>query len=177
VKDAGTFPARRGDSSVKNGDHERASSARDGALEAILALLREHFVLSLATCGTTGSHSAPLYYVLDEVEGGAPSLVFTSDPGSLHCCQLEENPRVSAAIHLETRDVEALRGVQLHGRCRRMEGEEASRAQEIYVAAFPAAGALLKLRREMRFYRVEMDWAKLTDNRRGFGFKLVWTKG
>ena len=79
---------------------------------------------------------------------------------------------VSAAVYLESKDVAELRGVQLRGyvsRQRSLGATESSRLTSLYLRAHPVARAALESSSPPSLYVLEIGWAKLTDNRLGFG--------
>jgi uncharacterized protein YhbP (UPF0306 family) len=142
----------------------------------LMSLLDEHWVLTLATREPTEPsappHCAPLFYALQRSDGHHAILVFTSDPNSAHGRHLGAGPTTAgAAIYLESETVGQLRGVQMRGLVERLdEGDprlEAARAR--YLDRHPVAEPMLKAGSKHRLYRFELTWAKLTDNRLGFG--------
>jgi len=141
-----------------------------GDLADLQNFLREHHVMCLATGDPEGSHSAPLFYA--SAENGA-ALIFLSDPASRHGRNLAADPRASAGVYRETADITDVRGVQLRGTVERFRaGSDAeSEARRVYLGRFPDAAPLLRERPATAWYRYWILHAKLTDNRRGFGFK------
>ena len=78
-----------------------------------------------------------------------------------------ENPRVAASIVLETRTVGKVQGLQLTGLIKpAIEGDKLA-----YIKSFPYAAIA-----ELKLWRLEADFMKLTDNRLGFGKKLIWQR-
>jgi uncharacterized protein YhbP (UPF0306 family) len=105
--------------------------------------------------------------------------VFTSRPGTRHGRHLGSGPTpVAAAVYLETEEVGCIRGAQLCGWCVRASGlspSTAATAREIYLARHPVAAELLaKDPPEHALYCLGIGWAKLTDNRLGFGAHPMW---
>lgn len=97
--------------------------------------------------------------------------VFTSDPDTRHVEDFlagGEGP-VAGTIALETRITGKIRGIQFTGRMRRLAGEELKTARKEYLKNFPVA-RLTKL----YLWGLEPTLLKLTDNRLGFGKKLIW---
>ena len=78
---------------------------------------------------------------------------------------MSDNPRVAAAIVLETRIVGKVQGLQVVGIAERGD-EEAKRR---YLRRFPYAAAA-----PLRLWMVRPTYLKLTDNTLGFGKKLIW---
>jgi uncharacterized protein YhbP (UPF0306 family) len=135
-------------------------------LERIAAFVAEHHVMTLATADADGTpHCASLFYAYDPDRN---VFVFASDPDTVHARQMAVRPETAAAIHLETETVGKVRGLQLHGRVRKTEAKEDA---GVYFSAFPYARVMRPV-----LWRFEPSWMKLTDNRLGFGKKLVWER-
>ena len=143
----------------------------------IVRLLSERWVLALSTTNAAGPYTTPLFYAVD-ADGSAvgergPRLLFVSDPETEHGRMLGDGPTlVSAAVYLESKDVAELRGVQLRGyvsRQRSLGATESSRLTSLYLRAHPVARAALESSSPPSLYVLEIGWAKLTDNRLGFG--------
>lgn len=145
-----------------------------------MTVLRERWVLTLATSPPHAPgeppvpYATPLFYaVADPADAGrGPRLVFASKPDSAHGSHLGAGPTlVAAGLYLESEAVAELRGVQLRGEVVLGAGP-AERAA--YLARHPGAEPLLRPGSRERLYVLTITWAKLTDNRRGFGHKLEW---
>ena len=131
-------------------------------LEKIAAFVREHHVMTLATGGDGAPYATPLFYAYD---GRRNCFVFASGTETAHAAQMQTDPAVAAAIYLETETVGKIRGLQLTGTV--VCADDADRG--CYYGRFPYARALQPV-----LWRLEPAWMKLTDNRLGFGKKLVW---
>ena len=166
-----------------------------------MALLRERWVLTLATSPLPNSaddprmlHATPLFYAVADLPG-PPRLVFASRHDSTHGRHLGDGPTaVAAGLYLESESVAELRGVQLRGEVVRISTAMAEPAESAesaepaepaaavsadllrsaYLGRHPAAQALLRPGARDELYVLTITWAKLTDNRRGFGHKLEW---
>jgi uncharacterized protein len=132
------------------------------ALVKIAAFIRDHHVLTLATSREGFPYAAPLFYAYDAQRN---RFVFASDAGTEHARQMLENPTVAAGIYLETDAVGKLQGLQCIGRV--IPAEEADK--KIYFERFPFARVLKPC-----LWCLKPAWMKLTDNRLGFGKKLIW---
>lgn len=153
----------------------------------LMAVLQERWVLTLATVPPLESadaedeagypYATPLFYAV--ARGASPTLVFASRPDTTHGRHLGAGPTPCAAgLYLESEDVSGLRGVQLRGLVAPVElwpGEAPGGLREAYLERHPGAGALLRPGARERLYGLAVTWAKLTDNRRGFGHKQRWT--
>ena len=145
-------------------------------MSRLMQILDAHWVFTLATRDPADTnappHCAPLFYAVQAAtENGAPALLFTSSPESVHSRHIGGGPReVGGAIYLETETVGELRGAQLRGVVHELasdsEAETAARAR--YLERHPVAEGVLAEGRH-RLYRFVLTWAKLTDNRLGFG--------
>lgn len=136
----------------------------------IHAFLEKHHVLTLATAAGGGAvYCSNLFYawLADE-----HAFVFTSSAGTLHMRQIARNPRAGGSVVLETRTVGKVQGVQFTGYVADPSDELLSQARRAYLKRFPYA-ALSDL--ELRVLVV--DFLKFTDNRLGFGKKLIWGDG
>ncbi|MBA3546118.1 MAG: hypothetical protein H0T76_06530 [Nannocystis sp.] len=164
----------------------------------LMAVLLERWVLTLATVprpisatATPGEsapdaaiaesdypYATPLFYAVAEHLIATPTLVFASRPDSTHGRHLGAGPtRCAAGLYLESEDVSGLRGVQLRGEVALVErwpGDAPDGLRAAYLRRHPGAAALLRPGARERLYGLALTWAKLTDNRRGFGHKQAW---
>ena len=134
-------------------------------LQKIAAFIDEHHVLTLATATKDGVPyccNAFFAYRADE-----QAFVFTSDKTTLHGEMMLANPRVAASVVLETRTVGKVQGLQITGTV--MPAKEGDKMA--YIKSFPYAAVA-----DLTLWRIEADFMKLTDNRLGFGKKLIWQK-
>lgn len=148
-------------------------------VSALMEALEERWVLTLATTTPDGlPYATPLFCALAALpDVPAPMLVFASRPNSCHGRAIGDGPlTVAAATYLETEDLARLRGVQLRGdvqACTRLRAQDDLALRTAYLARHPIAARRMTPRDQL--YVLAITWAKLTDNRRGFGTKLVWT--
>ncbi len=138
-------------------------------LERIAAFIRKHHVMTLATVGGDGRPwVAHAFYAWMAVE---KSFAFMNNPATRHGGEMSANPRVAAAIALETRVVGRLQGLQIEGEVRLAEGEVLDAARRVYLRRFPYATVM-----EQPLWILVPALMKFTDNTLGFGKKLIWTK-
>ncbi|MDR2814582.1 MAG: pyridoxamine 5'-phosphate oxidase family protein [Prevotellaceae bacterium] len=130
--------------------------------------IKAHHVLTLATCFNDEPYCCSLFYAYMEKEG---CFVFSSESATKHVRDLSHNIFVSANIVLETEVVGKIQGLQLQGLVYRLQDDTAKAARRAYMRRFPYAALL-----NTTFWILEPTWAKLTDNRFGFGKKLTWKK-
>ncbi len=136
--------------------------------ERIIDFIGEHHILTLAVTTDDGPWCATCFYAwLPERN----RFVFTSDPRTRHIREAEKEGRyrVSGAIALETRMTGKIRGIQFSGVMEKVRKEDLRTVKQAYIKAFPVA----------RFSRLHLwelapGYIKMTDNRLGFGKKLIW---
>lgn len=136
--------------------------------ERIFNFISEHHILTLAVSTGNGSWCATCFYVYLHDQN---RFIFTSDPRTRHIREVVKNNNysVSGTIALETKMVGKIRGIQFSGNLTNIRGEELKSAKKAYLNAFPIA----------RFSRLHLwgltpDFIKMTDNRLGFGKKMIW---
>lgn len=133
--------------------------------QKIIDFFQEHHVLTLATSVNNYPYCANCFYVFD----GANALIFASEKSTKHIQDAQENQLLSASIVLETQIIGKIQGVQLCGKLKKLEGEELKSANKRYLKSFPYA--VLK---STPLWALRLSYVKMTDNRLGFGKKLIW---
>lgn len=125
--------------------------------------ISKHHVLTLATATSDGTpYCCNAFYAYHD---GA--FIFTTDLSTTHGKMMAENARVAASIVLETRTVGKVQGLQIMGIVKpAIEGDKMT-----YIKSFPYAAVA-----DLTLWRLEADFMKLTDNRLGFGKKLIWQR-
>jgi uncharacterized protein YhbP (UPF0306 family) len=135
---------------------------------SVIEFIKNHHVLTLSTCSGSTPYCSNMFYVLLEKEF---CLVFTSDKKTRHIMEVTQNPVVAGSIVLETETVGKIQGLQFCGKMMEVDGILKSKAIIAYLKRFPYAvlsGTPLWL--------IEITYTKFTDNRLGFGKKLIWEK-
>jgi uncharacterized protein YhbP (UPF0306 family) len=132
----------------------------------IKSLLRRHHLLSIATVSDDLPWCASCFYVWDEENN---TLVITTDPATRHGTEFRGNPNVAGTIALETKRVGRIRGIQFSGTVSEPEGEALKQARSRYLRRFPYAALM-----EIHIWNITLTYIKLTDNRLGFGKKIIW---
>jgi len=132
----------------------------------IQSFIMEHHVLTLATVHNNIPWCAHCFYVYDEEHN---CLYVASDEHTRHVKEVIENSTVAGAIVLETKTVGKIRGLQFSGIMIKPEGAEMQRARKKYVFRFPYA-----LITNTVIWQIQLKYVKFTDNRLGFGTKLIW---
>ena len=132
----------------------------------IIRFFRKHHVLTIATSHENEPWCASCFYVYLEEEN---ALVFTSDLKTRHGQDFLKNPEVAGNILLETAVIGKIRGIQFRGRISEPEGKMEARAKSAYLKRFPVAMLM-----DTHLWVVMLTQIKMTDNRLGFGKKLMW---
>ena len=123
-------------------------------------------MLSIATVSDNRPWCASCFYACDEESN---TLVITTDPITRHGTEFRANTNVAGTIALETKRVGRIRGIQFSGIISEPEGEALDRARRRYLRRFPYAALT-----EIHLWTITLDYIKLTDNRLGFGKKIIW---
>ncbi len=134
----------------------------------IVDFINQHHVLTLATSFEEEPYCANCFYVYLEEEN---SLVFTSDYDTKHIKQASHNIYVAGSIVLETNIIGKIQGVQFQGIISEPSGNLYDKVRKAYLKRFPIA-MLMKT----TLWVVDLTFLKFTDNRLGFGKKLIWEK-
>jgi len=136
--------------------------------ERIVRFFRKHHVLTIATSFNNEPWCANCFYVYLEDEN---ALVFTTDPETRHGKEFLKNRLIAGSVVLETPVIGRIRGIQFQGIVSEPEGETAEKSNRSYIKRFPVAMLM-----DTHLWIVELTYIKMTDNRLGFGKKLVWNK-
>ena len=131
--------------------------------ERFVKFIAKHHVLTLATVGAEGApYVANCFYAYDRKRN---LFIFTSDSTTRHGAEMEANVNVALSIVLETRIVGRVQGLQITGIAMRGDDEAKSR----YLRRFPYAVVA-----PLTLWMVRPEFMKFTDNKLGFGKKLIW---
>lgn len=134
----------------------------------IIRFFRKHHVLTIATTVENEPWCANCFYVWLEEEN---ALVFTSDHDTRHGQEFLKNSLVAGSVVLETMVLGRIQGIQFQGIISEPEGDLLSKARISYLKRFPVAALM-----DTRLWIVRLSYIKMTDNRLGFGKKLIWTQ-
>ena len=144
----------------------------------VLAYLRGHHVMTVATAGPDGPAAAAVFYASCGLD-----LCFLSAPHSLHGRNIAIDPRVAITIQGDCTAWSDIKGIQMLGTARLLDGEEAGDARRLYAARFPeipvsgsATGTMARALLRIRWYRVTTTWLRFIDNARGFGHRDEWSR-
>ena len=97
------------------------------------------------------------------------ALVFTTDYETRHGKEFLKNTLVAGSVVLETMITGRIKGIQFQGIVSEPEGVLHSRSKRAYLKRFPVAALM-----DTRLWVVKLTFIKMTDNRLGFGKKLIW---
>lgn len=132
----------------------------------IVAFIKKHHVLTLATSNNNNPYCANCFYSFLEEE---KMLVFTSDKDTKHVKDMWSQNFVAGTIVLETSIVGKIQGIQFNGNVFEPKNEISKKAKISYLKRFPFAALM-----NTKLWVIKLSFVKLTDNRLGFGKKLIW---
>lgn len=128
----------------------------------------KHHVLTIASSVNNEPWCANCFYVYMEEEN---CLVFTTDDDTRHGKEFGLNPIVAGSVVLETSVVGKIQGIQFQGIATRPDKKFHKLVKSAYLKRFPVAALM-----NTSLWVVSLTHIKLTDNRLGFGKKLIWSK-
>ena len=135
----------------------------DEVRERILAYMRAHITMTLATANKGVPHAATLFYANDGFD-----LHFVSDPDSVHSVAAMANPTVFVTISQDYDDWQRIQGIQLRGRAELLEGSS-GRAAEVYGAKFPFVASFPP--EALTYWKITTEWVRMIDNTVAFAHK------
>lgn len=136
--------------------------------EAIRRFIDEHHVLTLSTSVNEEAWCAHCFYVFLPQYS---CFIFASDSATKHMQQICHNSFVAASIVLESETVGVLRGLQIQGSVFQLLSSIEKEAQRAYTKRFPLARLM-----DLHLWQLDVTYLKFTDNRLGFGKKIVWQR-
>ncbi|QOP46206.1 pyridoxamine 5'-phosphate oxidase family protein [Sulfurimonas paralvinellae] len=135
----------------------------DKDLQRIEAFIQKHHVLSLATAFGDEVSACSLFYTYLPQER---SFIVASSDDTLHIQHIRKNPNIAGNILLETKEIGKIQGLQFQGTFGTLREKGFKKS---YFTRFPYALAM-----NPTLWQIRVDYFKLTDNRLGFGKKLIW---
>ena len=135
------------------------------SLEKIGEFLDEHHVLSLATTDSEELSVCNLFYAFDKE---MQTFVVASSEDTTHIQNILKNKHVAGSVVLETKTLGKIQGLQFRGVFEALDDKE---LKKLYFKTFPYALAM-----NPTLWQIKIDFFKLTDNRLGFGKKLIWER-
>lgn len=136
--------------------------------EKIISFITEHHVLTLSTAVENQSYSCNCFYAYAQDDN---VLICTSDQNTTHVKQVLKNNNISGSIVLETKIVGKIQGIQFNGQMIQTAAENLKKYKKIYLKRFPFAALT-----NTTIWHINLTFIKLTDNRLGFGKKIIWQK-
>ena len=135
----------------------------------VIRFFRKHHVLTIATSLGDEPWCANCFYVYLKEEN---LLIFTTDSNTRHGAEFLKNPMVAGSVVLETMIPGRIRGIQFQGLVSEAEGGLLDRVRKAYLRRFPVASLM-----DTHLWIVKLTNIKMTDNRLGFGRKIIWSQG
>ncbi len=132
----------------------------------IAHFIKKHHVFNIAVNNNDELWTASCFYAFWKENN---SLVFLSDEDTAHAKLMSLNSKVAGTITLETRIIGKIQGLQFKGRVSKAENEALSLAKRVYYKRFPYT-----IGTQSTFWLLNISYAKLTDNKLGFGKKIIW---
>ncbi|MBN2892952.1 MAG: pyridoxamine 5'-phosphate oxidase family protein [Bacteroidales bacterium] len=134
----------------------------------VIDFIKEHHVLTLSTAVDNKSYSANCFYTYHEEDN---ALIFTSDYETKHIKDVAQNNYISGSIVLETSVVGKIQGIQFNGNMYEAKDDLLKKYKKTYLKRFPFAILI-----STAIWYIDLTFIKMTDNRLGFGKKLIWEK-
>jgi uncharacterized protein len=128
--------------------------------------IKGHHVFTLATVSGNQPWCANCFYVYLEEQN---IIAFTSERKTRHIEDTKEQKQVAGSIVLETKIIGKIQGIQFLGQIDEPFGELYEIARKAYIRRFPIAMLM-----DTTMWVVRINYIKMTDNRLGFGKKLIW---
>lgn len=136
--------------------------------QKFIDFISRHHVLTLATTAGSQPYCCHCFYTYDQEHN---IFIVKTNEDTRHTQELLENPRVALSIVLETEEIGKIQGLQITGEAAFYDGEQLKEATKTYLKRFPYA-----VMTTGKILAIEPDHMKQTDNRFGFGKKLIWDK-
>ena len=132
----------------------------------IIKFIKKHHVLTLATSVDNKPYCANCFYVYLEDRN---AFVFTSDVETKHIQDVLQNNYVAGSVVLETNVIGKIQGIQFNGFLHEPKDQLLVEVKKSYLKRFPIAQLM-----QTTLWVLDLTFIKLTDNKLGFGKKLIW---
>jgi len=132
----------------------------------IIDFIEKHHVLTLATSYNNSPYCANCFYAYSKIEN---KFIFSTDLETKHAKDALGNNKIAGSIVLETRIPGKIRGLQFCGEMYIPADKELEDSLKKYYSAFPYARLMKPF-----IWNIKPTFFKLTDNRLGFGKKIIW---
>jgi uncharacterized protein YhbP (UPF0306 family) len=141
--------------------------------QRIIDFIGEHHILTLAITRDNLPWCATCYYAYLKEEN---QFIFTSGHETRHIRDVVDgnNYRVAGTIALETKIVGKIRGIQFTGLMTDLTGTDLTLREGVAKARYLRRFPIARLMPELHLWSLAPDYIKMTDNRLGFGTKLIW---
>jgi uncharacterized protein YhbP (UPF0306 family) len=135
----------------------------------IAGLLAQCVALTVSTASPNGSpRAADVYFCSD----ANLNLYFYSDPASRHSRNIARDPRVAAAVRVESMDWHEIKGMQFEGEAARVnDPDERTKAWRLICEKFPFYESFTDVVARLEIYRITPKWVRWLDNSTSFGYK------
>lgn len=131
-------------------------------LKKIDEFLQKHHLLHLSTTSGNEVSTCSVFYGFSLEH---KSFVIASNEDTLHIQHILKNDNVSGTIALETKTIGKIQGVQFKARCKKLQNKQ---LKKLYFKLFPYAIPM-----SPTLWELEIQSFKMTDNKLGFGKKIV----
>jgi uncharacterized protein YhbP (UPF0306 family) len=132
----------------------------------ITDFFKNHHVLTMATSISDQPWCANCFYVYLPEEN---LLAFTSEMKTRHIKEGLLNKNIAGSVVLETGLIGKIQGIQFLGILEEPQGKLLEVVKNTYLKRFPVAMLM-----DTTMWIVRLTSIKMTDNRLGFGKKLIW---
>jgi len=135
----------------------------------IADFMAQCIALTVSTVSPDGSpRAADVYFCSD----ANLNLYFYSDPASRHSRNIARDPRVAAAVRIESIDWHEVKGVQLEGEAARVDDlDERQAAWRMMCAKFPFYESFTDVIARLEICRITPQSVRWLDNSASFGYK------
>lgn len=132
----------------------------------IKKFINKHHVLTLSTRSDDGPWCCSCFYAYSQDEN---CFFILSEKNTRHIQHITKNNKIAGTIALETMIIGKIRGIQFSGIINELTGLEYKNAKKKYLKTFPYAFI-----NKSPLWKINIEHIKMTDNRLGFGKKIIW---
>ena len=136
--------------------------------ERIISFFKLHTNLTLAVSENDSPYCANCFYSFAEKKN---LLIFKSNLDTTHISIALKNDKVAGTIIPDSLDKIRIQGVQFTGKISQAKEDDLTTAKNSYYKKYPFAIAFAG-----ELWTIELHSIKFTDNKFGFGKKLLWSK-
>ena len=136
----------------------------------IATFLSTNKVVAYSTSVNDNPHSASCFYAA-HISDSSVHLIFKSNRETKHITNALINPKISGTILPDVDKIGFVKGIQFYGQFIAAEGDFQEKIKQVYYKKFPFAHPM-----KGDVWAIELRYIKMTDNKLGFGKKLIWEK-